>query len=71
MIRFEYSTEFEWERRSLIREILPDVQQYAIQMGVDLEIIEPITDSQDTATYTTIFKLLFKTTSYLMVHNFK
>lgn len=60
-------SEFEWERRAFLKDVVSDAQQYAVQMGVDLEFVEPVTDSLDVDTFTTILSVLSKPTSYLMV----
>ncbi|VDN06426.1 unnamed protein product [Thelazia callipaeda] len=59
--------EFECEHRVLLDEVIPHIQQYAAQTGIDIEFVEPLTDSLDTDTTETILNLFSKPTSYLLV----
>lgn len=44
-----------------------DIQHYALQLGVDVEFVEPVTDSLDMETFQAMLNVFSKRTSYLMV----
>ncbi|VDM39179.1 unnamed protein product [Toxocara canis] len=58
--------EFERERRALFEEVIPDVQQFAVQMDVDLELLEPTLDSVECTEMNAVMELLLKPASYLL-----
>uniref|UniRef100_A0A0M3IQB2 DUF4062 domain-containing protein n=1 Tax=Ascaris lumbricoides TaxID=6252 RepID=A0A0M3IQB2_ASCLU len=58
--------EFEWERRALFDEVISDVQQFAVQMGVDIELLEPTVEPTEDEEMSTAIELLKKPASYLM-----
>uniref|UniRef100_A0A915PGL6 DUF4062 domain-containing protein n=1 Tax=Setaria digitata TaxID=48799 RepID=A0A915PGL6_9BILA len=60
------SQKFEYERHLLLKDVALDIQHYALQIGVDVEFVEPVTNSLDIDTFQAILKLFSKPTSYLM-----
>ncbi|VDK82637.1 unnamed protein product [Onchocerca ochengi] len=58
--------EFEREYRALVEEVAINVQHYALQLGIDVEFVEPVTDSLDMETFETMLNVFSKETSYLM-----
>ncbi|KHN75460.1 hypothetical protein Tcan_18340 [Toxocara canis] len=47
-------------------EVIPDVQQFAVQMDVDLELLEPTLDSVECTEMNAVMELLLKPASYLL-----
>uniref|UniRef100_A0A0R3S3R5 WD_REPEATS_REGION domain-containing protein n=1 Tax=Elaeophora elaphi TaxID=1147741 RepID=A0A0R3S3R5_9BILA len=66
MFFFPSLKEFEREYRALVKDVAIDVQHYALQLGVDVEFVEPITDSLDMETFQSMLSVFSKHTSYLM-----
>ncbi|KAM3726635.1 Protein qui-1 [Dirofilaria immitis] len=58
--------EFQREYRALVKEVAIDIQHYALQLGVDVEFVEPVTDSLDIETFEAMLNVFSKHTSYLM-----
>ncbi|VDK50940.1 unnamed protein product [Anisakis simplex] len=58
--------EFEWEQRAMFDDVLPEIQQYAVQMGVDLEILKPNLEAFERCEICTVMELLDKPASYLI-----
>lgn len=50
-----------------MKDVAINVQHYALQIGVDVEFVEPVTDSLDTETFQAMLNVFSKDTSYLMV----
>lgn len=50
--------------------MISDVQQFAVQMGVDIELLEPTVEPTEDEEMSTAIELLKKPASYLMVSNF-
>ncbi|MCP9266195.1 WD domain, G-beta repeat protein [Dirofilaria immitis] len=58
--------QFQREYRALVKEVAIDIQHYALQLGVDVEFVEPVTDSLDIETFEAMLNVFSKHTSYLM-----
>lgn len=71
MISSKYSIkhilEFGWERRALLREVIPDIQQFAFHMGVDIEFINPVTINDESELCSDIINILQRPYSYVLV----
>lgn len=58
--------EFEWEKHALLNEVIPDVQQYAAQVGVDVEFLEYCPNPEDAIENADVQELLEQNASYIM-----